>query len=108
MNNFLRIISSFNDPTRILILKFLQRHGRSCVCELQHSFAMGQPRLSRHLKILKKAGVLEVDREGSKAFYYIAPIDELTEQLLKIVSHVNVSLPEKISMESIKKLKEAA
>ena len=108
MNNYLRCISAFNDPTRLLILKFLQRYGRSCVCELQYSFNMGQPRLSRHLKILKDAGILVRDREGSKAFYSIVPEDKLAAELLKTIDHVSVSLPEKIGMEEIKKLKEAA
>ena len=108
MDNYLRLISALNDPTRILLLKFLQKHGMSCVCELQHSFDMGQPRLSRHLKILKEAGILEVDRDGTMAFYSISPATRMAEELLETVDHVSVSLPEKIYMEEIKKMKEAA
>ncbi len=108
MDNFLRLISALNDPTRIRIIKFLQQHGRSCVCELQHSFDMGQPRLSRHLKILKDALFLDVDREGTKAFYTIAPGDEMANQLLKTLDSLSLQLPEKISMEEIKQLKKEA
>ncbi len=108
METYLRRISALNDPTRIRIIKFLEQHGRSCVCELQHSFDMGQPRLSRHLKLLKEAGILEVDREGTMAFYYIAPVDEMAEHLLATLNHLTVELPDKISMEEIKKQKEAA
>lgn len=108
MENYLRLISAFNDPTRIQLLKFLQRYGRSCVCELQHSFDMGQPRLSRHLKILKDAGVLVVDREGTKAFYAIIPADEMASRLLATLDDLSLQLPRKISMEEIKQQKEAA
>lgn len=108
MDTYLRLISALNDPTRIRIIKFLERYGRSCVCELQHSFDMGQPRLSRHLKILKDAGLFDVDREGTKAFYAISPVNKLAGQLLTTLKNLSVQLPEKISMEEIQKQKEAA
>ena len=108
METYLRLISALNDSTRILVIKFLQQHGRSCVCELQHSFAMGQPRLSRHLKILKEAGLVDVEREGVKAFYFIAPASAQARQLLSTLDSVNVRLPRKICIEEIKQQKEAA
>ena len=108
MDNYLRLISALNDPTRIQLLTFLQRHGRSCVCELQHSFGMGQPRLSRHLKILKDAGMLSVDREGTKAFYAIFPADPMAGRLLATLGDLSLQLPRKISIKEIQQLKEAA
>ena len=107
MDAYLRLVSALNDATRIRVVKFLQQHGRSCVCELQHSFDMGQPRLSRHLKILKDAGLVDVDREGTKAFYSIAPATDSAVQLLRTLDAVNVRLPRKITMEEIKQKKEA-
>ena len=74
---------------------------------MQHSFDMGQPRLSRYLKILKYAGLLDVNRESTKAFYSIAPVGEMARQLLKTLNKMNVQLPRKISMEEIKQQKEA-
>jgi len=108
MDIYLRLVAALNDPTRIRILKFLSLHGRSCVCELQHSFEMGQPRLSRHLKILKDAGLLSVEREGTKAFYAISPADDWARQFMDTLSSLRVELPPKITMEEIKCLKEAA
>ncbi|WP_267928191.1 ArsR/SmtB family transcription factor [Desulfolithobacter dissulfuricans] len=108
MDNYLRLVSALNDPTRIMILKFLQYYGRSCVCELQHSFDMGQPRLSRHLKILKDAGLLAARRVGTKVFYSIAPVTAQGEQLLQTLELVEVRLPRKINHREIRQQKEAA
>lgn len=108
MDTYLRLVSALNDATRIRVIKFLQQYGRSCVCELQHSFDMGQPRLSRHLKILKEAGLVDVDREGTKAFYSIVPATDSAAQLLQTLDAVGVRLPRKITMEEIKQKKEAA
>jgi len=108
MDAYLRLVSALNDATRVRVIKFLQQHGRSCVCELQHSFDMGQPRLSRHLQILKEAGLVDVEREGTKAFYFIAPATDHAGQLLQTLDSLQVRLPRKISMEEIKQQKEAA
>ena len=53
MDIFLKSESAINDETRIKLLKFINIHGKSCVCDLETSFEMIQSRLSRHLKILK-------------------------------------------------------
>ncbi|MCI4627248.1 MAG: metalloregulator ArsR/SmtB family transcription factor [Candidatus Magnetoovum sp. WYHC-5] len=96
MDDFLNIISAVNDETRVLILKFLCKHGEACVCELQQSLNMIQSRLSRHLKILKMAGFLQVRREGGWAYYKIqAPIDNLRQALLTEINKINVKLPKK-------------
>jgi len=105
METYLARIAALNDPTRVQILKFLLKHGTSCVCELQHSFDMGQPRLSRHLKILKEADFLDVVREGTKAFYSIAAPDDGIQELLNTITRVQVVLPDKVSLEEIQQLK---
>ena len=38
MDNFLKTVSALNDETRILILRFFDKHGALCVCDLQASF----------------------------------------------------------------------
>ncbi|MDP1784178.1 MAG: metalloregulator ArsR/SmtB family transcription factor, partial [Sulfuricurvum sp.] len=65
MEIFLQTAAALNDETRVRLLSFLNLHGPLCVCDLQESFGMIQSRLSRHLKILKEAGFLRVDRQGT-------------------------------------------
>jgi len=95
MEIFLKSVSALNDETRVMILEFLHRHGALCVCDLQASFEMSQSRLSRHLKILKEAGFIRVDRQGTWAYYSIrSPLDRFRNEALLEISYLHLSLPE--------------
>src|SRR5215216_6369707 len=59
------------DPTRLRILALL-RHMELSVGELAQVLGQSQPRVSRHLKILADAGVLERRKEGSWVFLALA------------------------------------
>lgn len=94
MEIFLQSVAALNDATRILILRFLDEHGELCVCDLQNSLDMIQSRLSRHLKILKDAGFLRVDRKGTWAYYSIrSPLDRFRLEALEEIRHLDISLP---------------
>lgn len=95
MQNLLNIISSLNDETRIKILRFINIHGTCCVCDLENSFNMIQSRLSRHLKILKDGGFLEVKRDGRWSYYSInKELDNFKYACLNEVMKVNIELPD--------------
>jgi ArsR family transcriptional regulator len=66
----LTILKALNDPTRLRILHILAR-GEFTVQELTAILAMGQSRVSRHLKILLEAHILSVKREGTWAYYQL-------------------------------------
>jgi len=68
----LRIHKALADETRLRLCAILLRHELN-VGELTGVLGMGQPRISRHLKILAEAGLLECRREGLWAFYRAAP-----------------------------------
>lgn len=91
--DYLRAISALNDETRVLILRFLQEYGESCVCDLELSLGMLQSRLSRHLKILMEAGYLEKERKGVWSHYYIVPQDWFREKALENIKMVDVKIP---------------
>ena len=94
MEVFLRTAAALNDETRVLILRFLDEYGALCVCDLQHSFDMTQSRLSRHLKILKEAGFLRVERKGTWAYYAIrSPLDRFRSEALEEIRHLGIALP---------------
>jgi ArsR family transcriptional regulator len=67
----LRIHKALADETRLRLCAILLRHELN-VGELAGVLGMGQPRISRHLKILADAGLLECRREGLWAFYRAA------------------------------------
>ena len=94
MDVFLKTVSALNDETRVLILRFFDEHGDLCVCDLQASLEMIQSRLSRHLKILKEAGFLRLDRRGTWAYYSIrSPLDRFRSEALEEIRHLDVVLP---------------
>ena len=95
MDVFLKSVAALNDETRVLILRFLDKYGETCVCDMQASFDMIQSRLSRHLKILKDAGFLRVERKGTWAYYSIRqPLDRFRSESLEEIRYLDLDLPE--------------
>ena len=94
MEVFLKSVSALNDTTRVLILRFIDENGECCVCDLQNSLDMIQSRLSRHLKILKDAGFLRVERKGTWAYYSVrSPLDKFRLAALEEIRYLPIELP---------------
>ena len=94
MDIFLKTVSAVNDETRIRILRFINENGEVCVCDIESSFDMIQSRISRHLKILKDAGFLKVDRRGRWAYYTIRkPLDKFRVEILKEIGYLELDIP---------------
>ena len=94
MENFLKTISSLNDETRLKIVRFINENDEVCVCDIENSFDMIQSRISRHLKILKEAGFLKVDRKGRWAYYSIRfPLDIFRQNILEEISYLELDIP---------------
>ena len=73
-----------SDPIRVQVLEVLRGHdGEVCQCELQPLFDVSQPTLSHHLKKLRDANVVGVERRGLWAYYHVLPnaMKELSEWL---------------------------
>ena len=94
MEIFLKTVSALNDETRVLLLRFIDENGECCVCDLQNSLDMIQSRLSRHLKLLKDAGFLKVQRKGTWAYYSVrSPLDRFRLEALEEIRHLDIELP---------------
>lgn len=61
------------DPTRLRGLLLLTVEGELCVCELTHALDVSQPKISRHLAMLRDAGIVNDRREGLWIHYRINP-----------------------------------
>jgi ArsR family transcriptional regulator, arsenate/arsenite/antimonite-responsive transcriptional repressor len=73
------------DPIRVQLVDVLRRHaGKVCVCELKPLFDVSQPTVSHHLKVLRDAGLVGVERRGLWAYYYVNP--EAVKELSKWLS----------------------
>ncbi len=74
------VARALGDPIRVQLVDVLRKHaGKVCVCELVPLFDVSQPTISHHLKILRDAGLVQSERQGLWAFYYVLPgaLDEL-------------------------------
>jgi ArsR family transcriptional regulator len=60
--------AALSDPTRMRLLS-LMKDREVCVCYLQAVLKTNQPKISRHLAYLKRAGLVEARRDGKWAHY---------------------------------------
>lgn len=73
------VAKALGDPVRLQLVDVLRRHaGQVCVCELVPLFDLSQPTLSHHLKKLRHAGIVDSERRGLWAYYYVN-LDALQE-----------------------------
>ncbi len=70
-----KIFKTLSDPTRVRILALLAREELA-VQELMEVLGMAQSRVSRHLAILREAGLLQDRRDGTFVFYRFVPPPE--------------------------------
>jgi len=78
------IAKALGDPIRLQLVDVLRKHaGKVCVCELVPLFDLSQPTVSHHLKVMRDAGVVDSERRGLWAYYYVKPgaLEEFTSWL---------------------------
>ena len=62
------LFKTLSDPTRLRLLNLLAG-GETCVCELTDTLGVVQPKVSRHLAQLKRAGLVDAQRNGKWIHY---------------------------------------
>lgn len=65
-----RIIKAIAHPTRLFVLDELKRHER-CVYELTEMIGADMSTVSKHLSILKGAGIVQIDKRGTQIYYQL-------------------------------------
>ncbi|MDI6743690.1 MAG: metalloregulator ArsR/SmtB family transcription factor, partial [Smithella sp.] len=63
MDDFINVMKALSDPNRVRMIKLLQNKDL-CVCELQQLLSIPQPAVSKHMKVLEKAGMVKSSKEG--------------------------------------------
>jgi ArsR family transcriptional regulator len=85
------VFHALSDPIRLEIVSYLHE-GEKCVCEIVPHLNLIQPLVSRHLKILKDAGIVRCRKDGTKRMYSIVDsriydvIDALTSELVSTLT----------------------
>jgi len=83
-----KLFRALGDETRLRIVALLS-HGELCVCHIEKALELSQPNVSRHLGILRAAGVVDARRDGSWIYYALAPQDHeavkaMLDQLVEV------------------------
>lgn len=82
-----RLFQALGDETRLRILGLLLT-GEVCVCDIHESLRVPQPKVSRHLAYLRKAGLVETRRAGLWVHYRLAETaDPVVSTIRQAVSH---------------------
>jgi ArsR family transcriptional regulator, arsenate/arsenite/antimonite-responsive transcriptional repressor len=63
-----RVFRALGDETRVRIVALLS-HGELCVCHVERALELPQPMISRHLGVLRAAGLVDSRREGTWVYY---------------------------------------
>ena len=67
-----KIVKAMAHPTRLFIVDELSQSGERCVCELTEMVGADMSTVSKHLSVLKGAGIVEDEKRGSQVYYKLA------------------------------------
>jgi DNA-binding transcriptional ArsR family regulator len=80
-----RMVKALAHPTRLQMLALL-REGERCACEFGPLLGLGQPNVSQHLAVLRRAHLVDTRRDGVRVMYSLS--DERTSEVLDTVAHI--------------------
>ena len=69
----LQLFKNLADETRLGIVLLLKARGELCVCDLFTALAQSQPKISRHLAMLRESGLLLDRKQGKWVHYRLSP-----------------------------------
>ena len=75
VKQFIRVMKALSDPNRVRVLKILETK-KLCVCELKDLVGLAQSTVSKHLKVLEEAGLVDYHKEGSWFIYRLTNGEE--------------------------------
>lgn len=84
------LFNILSDRTRLRALMLMQSAGEVCVCELTFALHESQPKISRHLALMREAGIVESRRDGTWMHYRLSP--ELPGWATKILKNIHLQI----------------
>jgi ArsR family transcriptional regulator len=83
MNKAISILSALAEPTRLAALRIVWGGDERCICELMRELDATQSRMSRHMNVLKIAGLVKDRRDAQWVRYRRAP--DLSAEVVALV-----------------------
>ncbi len=90
---------AMSHPVRIRILDLLSRHASPmCVCHIEARFTLSQPTISHHLRLLRKAGLVDSERRGTWIYYSVRregvePLNSFVQSIICDPGEINDAIP---------------
>ncbi|MGR0279435.1 metalloregulator ArsR/SmtB family transcription factor [Marinomonas dokdonensis] len=101
--NPIKFYKCLADETRLRSIILIQREQELCVCELMAALDETQPKVSRHLALLRRDGLLTDRRQGQWVYYKINP--QLPQWAVNVITETSQSNGEFIE-ENLTKLQQ--
>ena len=103
MKEFLNTFKALSDKTRLRIMYLLDKAKLPlCVCEIMDSLSESQYNISRHLKVLQNAGLVEENKNGRWMFYQITAEKS---PFYRCISQAISSIPEEMFQKDMARLR---
>ena len=84
------LFSLLSDETRLRCLVLLQKEQELCVCEIGQIIESMQPKISRHLALMRNSGLVSDERRGQWVYYSLNP--SLPDWAKKIIESTSANL----------------
>ena len=88
----LSVLTALAEPTRLAAIRILADGGEHCVCELMTQCDATQSRMSRHMGVLRAAGLVRDRRDAQWVRYRVSP--DLTPELRAVLDAVLATTPQ--------------
>ena len=88
MEKLINVFKALSDETRLRILMALY-YNSHCVCELTEILNESQPKISKHLALLKSMGLVETSRKSQFIYYQLMHNEILLHTLNFIMQNIN-------------------
>lgn len=90
-----------SDQTRLDILRLVVAKNSICVCELTEQLELSQPKISRHLALLRNLSILLDERKGQWVYYSLNPdLPEWAKSVLSVISNQDGDKTNNIKVDS--------
>jgi ArsR family transcriptional regulator len=83
MENESAVFKVLADPTRLRLIVLLSIKGQTCVCKLAQALDAPDFKISRHLRIMRSAGLVEAKRQGTCMHYKLSKAHSKLEGCLQ-------------------------
>ncbi len=106
MKEYLKIFKSLSDETRLRIFNLLIEAEWLYVCEIVDSLEVPFYKISRHLKELENAGLLEQERKGKFIKYFLKDKEsDFTKKLIESIKDIDNEILKNDRLKMIERLK---